>query len=130
MTHEEKICSRIETLLNTPTDLHHVVKRLGTLEIIVENLIEKIQFFEDNTAKNISNPTKPFHKVESIFFTEEYQYKGKDIHRFIVTLENHNEPYTMDRTSNNQTRITSGDLIYCKIDGNKLKDVKILYEVQ
>jgi hypothetical protein len=115
-----------------------IIKEQGFLLEQIADLDNKIKSLEYEInrirIKNLLESDKPkpdtsFFKVNKIFFAEEYNYKGKNIHRFMVALENHEEPYIMDRASTNESRISSGDLIYCKIEGNKLKDVKVLYEI-
>lgn len=67
-------------------------------------------------------------KVKLVHYIKEYEYKDKKFEQFLITLEDDSKFYT-DKLKGSQTRVEDGDTISYKVDGDKLREVKVLYDV-
>ena len=71
-------------------------------------------------------------RVDNIVFEGSHYYDDKKFDNYILWLEGYNEPLRMtkykDITSKRDIPVT-GNMISYDIDGNRLKNVKILYKI-
>lgn len=101
--------------------LSHLINDLADLRKDLDKVI-------NSTPMNII-PDSGIFKVKTIFFNKEYVYMGNNFIRYIVELEGFANPFIMDRqTKKNITPVVGGN-IFCKIDGDKLKDVEVIHIV-
>jgi len=68
-------------------------------------------------------------KVEEIYYIKEYEYKDTVFEQFLVTL-NDNKKYYVDRFKGSKPKIEDGHKISYEIDGNKLRNVRVLTEIK
>lgn len=68
-------------------------------------------------------------KVKWIHFIKEYEYKDKVLEQFLITFEDESKFY-MNKQKNSKPQIEDGDTISYKIDGDKLREVSVLYNTQ
>jgi hypothetical protein len=102
----------------------------------IELTIEERVLYLEYQVRSLMNSNKepeakkgPPYTVENIYFVNDYVYKGMKFNRFMVQLQGYNDLYTMDKLSTTVDKVEKDDLIYCKFEGDKLKDVKVLYDV-
>ncbi len=95
------------------------------LVLLVYKLREEVQTLKDQ--KQIPASDNGIFKVKSIFFNKEYEYMGKTFNRYVIELEGFPSPFIMDRKSKNVINPEIGGNIFCKIDGDKLKDVEVIH---
>lgn len=100
-----------------------IEERVEYLEFMVKSLINKPEDIEPTTVDKQGPP----YKVISVYYVNDYQYKGVTFHRYMVQLGGHSDFYVMDKLTTTKDMTENGDLIYCKIEGDKLKDVKVLH---
>jgi hypothetical protein len=67
-------------------------------------------------------------KVKRVHYIKEYTYKGCILEQFLITLEDDSKFY-MDKMKGTQPKVMDGDDITYKIDGDKLREVRVLYDV-
>lgn len=67
-------------------------------------------------------------KVKWVHYIKEYEYKGRTLEQFLITLDNDSK-YYMDRNKGSVPQVEDGDSISYKIDGDKLRNVRVLYDV-
>jgi len=109
-----------------------VYKKSQGVELTVE---ERVLYLEAQVKSLMMSDKEPEIKkgppytVENIYFVNDYVYKGMKFNRFMVQLLGYNDLYTMDKLSTTVDKVERNDLIYCKFEGDKLKDVKVLYDV-
>ncbi len=95
------------------------------LVLLVYSLRKEVQ--ELKAQKQIPTSDNGIFKVKSIFFNKEYEYMGKIFNRYVVELEGFPSPFIMDRKAKNTINPEIGGNIFCKIDGDKLKDVEVIH---
>jgi hypothetical protein len=95
------------------------------LRPLVHKLYNEVQ--ELKSQQKASNSEGNIFVVKSIFFNKEYEYKDKIFSRYIVELEGFPSPFIMDRKAKNAVNPEVGGNIFCKIDGDKLKDVEVIH---
>ena len=100
---------------------------VGHLRKEINFLHEEIKMLKSSDPK--VNSEGSIFKVVSVFFNKTYEYKGIALNRFIVELEGYSTPFVMDRKVTNNMNPEAGGTIFCKIDGDKLKDVEIIHEI-
>lgn len=102
-----------------------ILLRISYLELIKR--VEKLEGIEkvDNGPKKPKN----VYTIDEMYFVNEYEYKGKTFANFMVRLEGDETLYTWDRILPIKNPTTAGDLIYCEIDNNKLRNVKSLQNI-
>lgn len=106
--------------------LEQEVKRL-------ESLIHEVsETFLNQQTNNQTNPVgiNDIHigSVKYIYYIKEYQYKGSTYEQFLITLSDDTKFY-MDKFKGSQPKVEDGDTISYKIDGDKLREVRVLYNV-
>lgn len=67
-------------------------------------------------------------KVKYVHYIKEYEYKGRVLEQFLITLDDDSK-YYMDRNKGSQPQVVDGDSISYKIDGDKLREVRVLFDV-
>ena len=67
-------------------------------------------------------------KVKWVHYIKEYEYKGRTLEQFLITLDNDSK-YYMDRNKGSVPQVEDGDSISYKIDRDKLRNVRVLYDV-
>ena len=92
---------------------------------LVNSLREEVQTLK--SQQQIPTSDSSVFKVKNIFFNKEYEYMGKTFNRYIVELEGFPSPFIMDRKVKNSVNPEVGGNIFCKIDGDKLKDVEVIH---
>jgi hypothetical protein len=68
-------------------------------------------------------------KVKWVHFVKEYDYKDKVFEQFLITFQDESK-YYMDKHKNSKPQVEDGDTISYKIDGDKLREVRVLYNTQ
>jgi hypothetical protein len=67
-------------------------------------------------------------KVKYVYFIKEYQYKGITLEQFLITLDDDRKFY-MNKSKDTQPKVEDGDVVSYKIDGDKLREVRVLYDI-
>jgi nucleoid DNA-binding protein len=98
---------------------------VNDLTDVVNLLNKEVQTLKDQ--KQIPASDNGIFKVKSIFFNKEYEYMGKTFNRYVIELEGFPSPFIMDRKAKNAVNPEVGGNIFCKIDGDKLKDVEVIH---
>lgn len=111
---------KLEEKIDTITE--YVEKHL---RLVVNRLYEEVQTLK--SQQQIPSSDSGIFKVKSIFFNKEYEYKDKIFSRYIVELEGFPSPFIMDRKAKNMVNPEVGGNIFCKIDGDKLRDVEVIH---
>lgn len=109
-----------------------VYKKSQGIELTIEERVTYLEFqirALSNKESRVSKSGPPY-TVENVYSVNDYEYKGMLFHRYMVKLEGNPDLYTMDKLSTTVDEVEENDLIYCKIDGEKLKEVKILYKTK
>jgi hypothetical protein len=74
-------------------------------------------------------------KIETIktaYFFSEHVYNEVTFVNYVVELEGHDTPYKLCKFKDNKQfpHVKEGDKITCEIEGDKLKNVKVLTEIK
>lgn len=105
------------------------VKRL---QDTINYLVKSLEKLEESQVKNEQTPVVTnditISMVKYLYFIKEYEYKGRTYDQFLVTLEDDSK-YYVDKIKGSQPKIEEGDAISYKIDGDKLREVRVLYNV-
>ena len=67
-------------------------------------------------------------KVKYIYFVKDYTYRDTIFKQYLVTLEDDSK-YYMDKIKGSEVQIDEGDTISFRVDGDKLREVRVLYNV-
>ena len=120
--YEEHSYKKLEQRVNVLAEYidKHLLPLINKLYREVETL---------KSQQQTPNPDGGIFKVKSIFFNKEYEYKDKTFSRYIVELEGFPNPFIMDRKAKNIINPEVGGNIFCKIDGDKLRDVEVIHTV-
>ena len=83
---------------------------------------------EEMQPSNVGTSEILIGKVKWVYYIKEYEYKGRTLEQFLITLDNDSK-YYMDRNKGTVPQVEDGDSISYKIDGDKLRNVRVLYDV-
>ena len=67
--------------------------------------------------------------IKEVYYVKEYEYRDRVFEQFLVTLED-NKKYYVDKFKSSKPRMEDGHKISYEIDGNKLRNVRILTEIK
>ena len=83
---------------------------------------------EEMQPSNVGTSEILISKVKWVHYIKEYDYKGRTLEQFLITLDDDSK-YYMDRNKGSVPQVEDGDSISYKIDGDKLRKVRVLYDV-
>ena len=83
---------------------------------------------EEIQPSNVGTSEILIGKVKWVYYIKEYEYKGRTLEQFLITLDDDSK-YYMDRNKGSVPQVEDGDSISYKIDGDKLRKVRVLYDV-
>ena len=123
--------NRHKMLINQISEekLMSMVEDISILRQQYVNLIDRVMKLEGDKVQTESRNSKDVHTINEMYFVGEYEYKGKNFASFMVRLEGDDTLYTWDRVLPVKYAVGSGDLIYCEIENNKLRNVKSLQNI-
>lgn len=101
--------------------LEQEVKRLEAL------IHEVSETFLNQQTKPVGINDIHIGEVKYIYYIKEYEYKGGTYEQFLITL-NDDTKFYMDKFKGSQPKVEEGDTISYKIDGDKLREVRVLYD--
>jgi hypothetical protein len=115
---------------NLRNELDYLHRKIEELVVVINRLsIHANEQKNDNfTMDDTTKPGLLIGKVKDLHYVKEYDYKGQTLEQFIVTLDN-NQNYFVDRRKDSTTQIENNDTISYVIDGDKLRQVRVLYSV-
>jgi len=93
--------------------------------LILSKQVSKLINEQNNPNKEVNNILVS--KVKWIHFVKEYEYKDKVFEQFLITFQDESK-YYMDRRKNSKPQVEDGDTISYKIDGDKIREVRVLYD--
>jgi hypothetical protein len=68
--------------------------------------------------------------VESVFYSGDHWFDGVRFDNYVIELEGHDSPYKMTKIYHpTHHRVLVGDKITCTIEDDRLKNVKVLNEI-
>jgi hypothetical protein len=67
--------------------------------------------------------------IKDVYFVKEYEYRDRVFEQFLLTLED-NKKYYVDKFKSSKPRMEDGHKISYEIDGNKLRNVRVLTEIK
>jgi transcriptional regulator with PAS, ATPase and Fis domain len=118
------IVNQLETLTNRMEAMENELKHLRT-ELIYYQLRAK-------TTKPVEVPIISSDittgKVKLVNYVKEYEYKNKKFEQFLLTLDN-DAKYYVDKLKGSSVKIEENDEISFRVDGNKLREVRVLYHM-
>jgi hypothetical protein len=122
---EEKL--QADEKLTVEEELFFIRCQLNIItNILVDSTNElKSKLFQPGVVNQPKN-SKGVHTINEIYFVNEYEYKNKKFANFMVKLEGDETLYQWDRLIPVKNPITVGETIYCEIDNEKLRNVKVL----
>ncbi len=92
-------------------------------------LTQRVQELEEGNTNSEPKNSKGVHTIKEVYFLNEYEYKNKKFASFMVKLEGEETLYQWDRLIPVKNPITAGETIYCEIDNEKLRNVKVLQNI-
>jgi hypothetical protein len=111
-------------------ELDYLHRKIEELVVVINQLTLHAREKRDETVviEEIKQGSIAIGKVKWIHYVKEYEYKGKLFEQFLITLEDDSK-YYVDKNKGAQPQIEDGDTISYKIDGDKLRSVRVLYDV-
>lgn len=125
----------IRSSKNLPLDerLNYLTEEIIFLTELSMRTNKRLSDLEDNVISNdqTNNKTKnpSILRVLTVYYSHDYNHKGKTFSRYMLQLGGFNELFITDKLAGNKLEVQSGDIITCKIDGDKIKDIKVLHEI-
>lgn len=111
-----------EQLYYQKRHIDYLMKQYGVLT-------QRVQELEEGNTNSEPKNSKGVHTIKEVYFLNEYEYKNKKFASFMVKLEGEQTLYQWDRLIPVKNPITAGETIYCEIDNEKLRNVKILQNI-
>ncbi len=108
-----------EELYYQKRHIDYLMKQYGVLT-------QRVQELEEGNTNSEPKNSKGVHTIKEVYFLNEYEYKNKKFASFMVKLEGEETLYQWDRLIPVKNPITAGETIYCEIDNEKLRNVKVL----
>ena len=118
--------------LTSEERIYSLEMEIGRLDNLIRDLSESFIEHQIGLTKDEPNPVGIndiiIGNVKFVYYIKEYEYKGKILEQFLITLEDDSKFY-MDKIKGTQPKVEDGDTISYKIDGDKLREVRVLYDV-
>jgi hypothetical protein len=111
-----------EELYYQKRHIDYLMKQYGVLT-------QRVQELEEGNTNSEPKNSKGVHTIKEVYFLNEYEYKNKKFASFMVKLEGEETLYQWDRLIPVKNPITAGETIYCEIDNEKLRNVKVLQNI-
>jgi len=111
-----------EELYYQKRHIDYLMKQYGVLT-------QRVQELEEGNINSEPKNSKGVHTIKEVYFLNEYEYKNKKFASFMVKLEGEETLYQWDRLIPVKNPITAGETIYCEIDNEKLRNVKVLQNI-
>ena len=111
-----------EELYYQKRHIDYLMKQYGVLT-------QRVQELEEGNTNSEPKNSKGVHTIKEMYFVDEYEYKNKKFASFMVKLEGEETLYQWDRLLPIKNPITAGETIYCEIDNEKLRNVKVLQNI-
>jgi hypothetical protein len=115
--------------LTIEEELYYQKRHIDYLMKQYEVLTQRVQELEEGNNGNEPKNSKGVHTIKEVYFLNEYEYKNKKFASFMVKLEGEETLYQWDRLIPVKNPITAGETIYCEIDNEKLRNVKVLQNI-
>jgi hypothetical protein len=104
--------------------------RLELLENQVDDIARGLNIVIKDLTKDVPHKNnKNIYTINEMYFVQEYEYKNKKFASFMVKVDGDDTLYTWDRVVPIKKPISTGDIIYCEIENDKLRNVKQLQNV-
>ena len=117
--------------LTTEEEIMVIKWDIETLIGYTDVLEKRIEELEGNKTEVDAQPKKlkGVYTIKEMYFVNAYEYKGKEFANYMVRLDGDDNLYAWDRILPIKNSITAGDLIYCEIENDKLRNVKSLKNI-
>jgi hypothetical protein len=109
-------------------ELDYLHRKIEELVVVINQLTLLSREKKDGVVIEEINQGILVDKVKWVHFVKEYEYKDRTFEQFLITLSDDTK-YYMDKHKDTKPQVEDGDTISYKIDGNKLREVRVLYDV-
>jgi hypothetical protein len=109
-------------------ELDYLHRKIEELVVVINQLTLLSREKKDSVVIDEIKQGILVSKVKWVHFVKEYEYKSRTFEQFLITLSDDSK-YYMDKHKDTKPQVEDGDSISYKIDGDKLREVRVLYDV-